>query len=145
MIEIKIKGDTPEELLAQLSPLFHLRMDHVAPVAPVAVKAPRPVPTKPIDPPAKKGLTPELVRAAGLAAAKTYGKEAVKSILEELGAEGLSALNQEHRVNYKEKWVLVTACDPYEALLQAAQQWGLRWSVIAKDCDFTRLQKAKEG
>lgn len=49
------------------------------------------------------------------------------------------------RVEYKEKWVLVNAHDKYEAVLLAAQTWGLPWTKIAKDCQFTRLQKAGKG
>lgn len=36
----------------------------------------------------------------------------------------------------------VRAADHLSAVIAAAQEWGQRWTVIAKDCDVMRLRKA---
>ncbi len=129
MIEIKITGNTLKEAIDQVYILFQSEMaaqtsntllppaiDRNAPTAPPVVveDAPEEAPptnSAPVEPPAidsvapptEKKLTPEAVRAAGVAAAKKHGKEAVKAILDELGAEGLTALTQEQRPLFMEK------------------------------------------
>lgn len=36
----------------------------------------------------------------------------------------------------------VRAVDKLNAVITAAREWGLRWTIIAKDCDVVRMRKA---
>ncbi len=129
MIEIKITGNTLQEAIDQVYSLFQSEMaaqtinallpptiDRSAPAAPPVVVedmpevAPPTTPasveppvTAPVAPSAEKKLTPEAVRAAGIAAAQKHGKPAVKAILAELGVVGMTALTQEQLPLFMEK------------------------------------------
>lgn len=131
MIEIKIAGDTADDVLAELAKLAEAAGLTAAPAteipAPTAAPTPAtvepepemepgtpdPAPAVPEDdepapepegeePPAKP-LTLEEVRKAGVEAARAHGKPAVHAILKELDAPGMTALSPEQYPEFMRK------------------------------------------
>lgn len=68
--------------------------------APAPAAATKPNAPEPEPPRAEKPPKPEEVRAKGLAAARKYGKEAVKSILKKFGVENMSLLEEADRATF---------------------------------------------
>lgn len=127
MIEIKITGTTPQELFDQLTALAGGVSAQIAEAAPAKPKknvkkteapAQEPTPAEPDEvdgdeteeQPAMGPSGSEVpahtfvgIRAKGIEAAGKYGQPAVKAILTELGAKGMSELKESQFAAFVEK------------------------------------------